>query len=318
MIVHIEASYKKILNMFDFEKSALINKKILLKMARRGEKKPNTKIPIGSRLHSYTYHKSYCYDKEFTNNLKKIRPDWFITQYQIANNKKKQLIKMAKDGEKRPSKRTHPLGASLGTYVNKSQRGSYDPKFTKEIKKIRPDWFFPQTKLANQKKKELISLAKSGKPRPRFKTKLGQFLGERTTKKEYKNSDFNKIIRKIRPDWFVTQAQTNKKKIIELAKSGRKKPNQKTKFGMHYYSYLRNNENFKKTLMNIRPDWFISRSEIVQMKKKKLLEMAKNGEKRPYDNLGSCLSNYVGKGSGTYDAIFTKKIKKLRPDWFQK
>ena len=34
--------------------------------------------------------------------------------------------------------------------------------------------------------------------------------------------------------------------------------------------------------------------------------------------LGTALANYICKSSGTYDPVFDKKIRELRPDWFEK
>jgi chorismate mutase len=52
--------------------------------------------------------------------------------------------------------------------------------------------------------------------------------------------------------------------------------------------------------------------------KKLLLEMAENGKDKPHykSKLGKALSCYTLKCSRSYDDVFTKKIKKLRPDWF--
>jgi hypothetical protein len=297
------------------------NKKILIAIAKKGDKKPKIKTSIGGKLYSYTYINSDCYDQDFTQHIKSIRPDWLVTQYDVAKQKKEKLLEMAKNGEPRPNKKNHSLGASLGTYTNKSQRGSYDPGFDKKIRKIRPDWFVPQTEKVNIKKNKLLELAKSGKPRPKYNTELGRFLGERTTKKRMLNDSFTKEIKKLRPDWFVTKAQLNKEKLIELAKNGAKRPNQKTEMGILFYSYIRRPSNceFKKALKKLRPDWFVSRSEIANMKKKELIKIAKNGVKRPYGtSLGSCLCNYVGKFSGTYDPEFSRIVRKLRPDWFKK
>lgn len=320
----VNSNYKTICALFNFSKAQVesssdINKKNLIRMAKRGDKKPNIRTKIGSRLYSYIYKNSDCYDEQFTNKLKKIRPDWVLSQYEIANEKKKQLLEIAKRGKPRPKKHNHPLGANLGSYINKSQGLCYDPFFTKSLKKLRPDWFISQSEIANKKKQKLLEMAKKGKPRPKFKTELGRFLGEQTTKKRSKNEKFSKEIRRLRPDWFVTNAELNRQKLLKIAKSGAKKPVQKkTRMGMLLRSYIRNNTEFKKKLKKIRPDWFVSRSDIANMKKKKLLLMAKKGYKRKYDALGQCLCNYIAKGTKTYDPVFTRTIKKLRPDWFRK
>ena len=66
-----------------------------------------------------------------------------------------------------------------------------------------------------------------------------------------------------------------------------------------------------------RPDWF---EDTAQTKKYQLIEMAKNGEKRPTKkncSLGGALVNYTYTKSCSYDPIFDQYIRELRPDWFK-
>ena len=54
-------------------------------------------------------------------------------------------------------------------------------------------------------------------------------------------------------------------------------------------------------------------------KKIKLIELAdKKGEKRPSNKttLGIALASYTSKKGKSYDADFTIKIKKMKPEWF--
>jgi hypothetical protein len=80
------------------------------------------------------------YDAKFHKKMKKLRPDWFLSQSEVADQKKKQLIKMAKNGENRPSHDKTRLGQALSNYTRKSSH-VYDPVFDKTIRKLRPDWF---------------------------------------------------------------------------------------------------------------------------------------------------------------------------------
>lgn len=54
-------------------------------------------------------------------------------------------------------------------------------------------------------------------------------------------------------------------------------------------------------------------------KKNKLIEMAKNGEKKPSSKtkLYQSLAGYTNKKSPVFDAIFYNKIKNIRDDWFK-
>lgn len=120
--------------------SSAQKKQTLLGMAKKGTPRPSQKTKIGRALSEYTKPSSVMYDAKFHNKMKKLRPDWFLTQTDIANQKKKELIKMAKNGRKRPSHDKTRLGQALSNYTRKSS-AVYDPVFDKIIRKIAPHWF---------------------------------------------------------------------------------------------------------------------------------------------------------------------------------
>ncbi len=112
---------------------------------------------------------------------------------------KAQLIKLAKDGCRKP-KSTHPLYGKLTEYINEG-RSSFDPAFTKEIKRLAPSWFENK---ADLKKAELLTMAKAGMKRPnQRKHPLGYTLDSYT--KESSNSfdaEFLAKLMKLAPSWF--------------------------------------------------------------------------------------------------------------------
>jgi hypothetical protein len=238
------------------------------------------------------------------------------------NTKKQELLDLAKSGADKP-KRTTKLRQTLFNYTKSSQL-SYDPEFTKQIKTLRPDWFVGQSDLANTKKQELLDLAKSGADKPSQKTKLGKTLPNYTVESSGSyDPEFTKQIKTLRPDWFENTANTKKQELLELARSGADKPSQKTKLGQALCSYTIETQRcydpeFTKKIKAIRPDWFISKSDLANTKKQELLETAKNGKVKPHysTKLGSAFRNYTGERSGCYDPKFTKQIKAIRPDWF--
>jgi hypothetical protein len=175
-------------------------KQDLISMAKNGENRPGQKTKLGAVLCSYTNksHGSYC--PKFDKTIRKLRPDWFVLQTQIADQVRQKLIKMAKNGEPRPNQNTK-LGRDLCNYLSKSSF-CYCPIFDKNIRKLAPAWFVSKTQIANKKKQELIRIAKNGKPRPNQKTKLGMALSSYTCKSCCYCPIFDKIIRKLRPDWF--------------------------------------------------------------------------------------------------------------------
>lgn len=304
-------------------------KQQLLEMARNGELRPNKrKHPLGQVLGFYTNPNSECYDVEFDNQIRKLRPDWFIFRSDVANQKKQQFLEMACNGESRPHYTKHPLGYVLYSYTN-PKRESYDPEFDKQIRKLRPDWFISIYEIADHKKQQLLEMARNGEPRPNQKQPLGVVLSFYTNpKNESYNDEFDKQIRKLRPDWFVSPSDgviQNKQQLLEMAHNGEPRPNKKHPLGNVLGFYTNPNSKsydaeFDKQIRNLRPDWFVSPSDGVNQKKQQILEMARNGEPRPSKKhpLGKVLGCYINPNNSMYDPEFDEQIRKLRPDWFKK
>jgi hypothetical protein len=302
-------------------------KKQLLEMAKNGEPKPiPNKHPLGHMIHAYTRVSHESFDPEFANKIKRIRPDWFVTPSEGARKNKKQLLEMARNGSPKPIYDKHPLGERFGEYVNEN-KSSFDPEFTKEIKKLRPEWFISKSDIAKEKKKQLLEMAKNGDSKPiPDKHPLGQVLGCYTNpNSQTYDKEFSEEIRLLRSDWFVNTASENKKQLLEMAKNGEPKPvYKKHPLGQVFGCYANSNRRsfdpeFFKEIKKVRPDWLIGKSDIIDEKKKQLLEMAKNGEPRPVYKkhpLATSLFHYTNPNSQTYDPEFDKKIRRLAPDWF--
>ena len=257
---------------------------------------------------------------EVKNNYKSILKHFdFNESISSIVYKKQKLIEIAKSGKAKPTTKTK-LGKVLSNYTNKASL-TYDANFDKTIRKIAPNWFISTSQIM---KDNLIEMAINEKPKPSRKTKMGRALSEYTKKSSRCfDNDFDKTIRKLAPNWFISTSQIMKDKLIEIAKNGESRPTQKTKFGRCLSDYTKKSSrcfdaNFYKTISKLRPDWFLSQKEGASQKKKKLIEMAKNGDKRPSfeTKIGQALSNYTRESSFVYDIVFDKTIRKLRPDWF--
>jgi hypothetical protein len=122
-------------------------KKILLDMAAAGAKKPSAydidnedMRKLAGSLSNYISPTSASFDAEFTENLRHIRPDWFVRSSVL---KKERLIELAMAGADRPSisskdRELRCLATSLANYACKS---SPDKEFAEKIHNLRPDWF---------------------------------------------------------------------------------------------------------------------------------------------------------------------------------
>jgi hypothetical protein len=185
-------------------RSSQNKKEKLLKLAAQGKSRPNSKKEvIGRNLTNYTSTLSSVYDPIFTQKIKSIAPHWFTNRTDIANQKKKTLIQIAKNGEKRPNSRKHPLGNNLHRYTKQSSK-YYDPIFTNKIKSIAPHWFIPRSNNADNNKKQLIQMAKNKEPRPSNRIDdLGKALNRYTTKSSTSYDPiFTKKIKSLTPHWF--------------------------------------------------------------------------------------------------------------------
>jgi hypothetical protein len=207
----------------------------------------------------YKINRHYRYLCEIAWNIKKNKS--------IEN--KRVLLEMAKRGEGKPNKK-HKLGAALSSYIMKSQ-GSYDSEFTDKLKELRPDWF---EDTAKTNKDLIIEMARNGESKPHWKKhKLGGVFSSYISESNSSfDLEFTNVIKELRPDWFEDTSKTNKDLIIEMAKRGEGRPNQKKhKLGAALSNY--NNEKggsfdseFTDKLKELVPDWF----EDTQEKQKRI------------------------------------------------
>lgn len=289
--------------------SAAEKKETLLKLAQNGQKRPSQSSALGQALINYTFESSSSYDDLFTKKIKKIAPHWFMT---ITELNKIRFIKMAKKGMAKPKSGTSDNN-NLNYYLKK------DAEFRAIIKKYSPNWI-PLT--SNQIRKkceiEIEKLARSGIPTPPVSTKVGAII----SKYKRENKKFMAKIKKIRPDWFLTQADKvneKKKKILELIKiKDSKKPEYLYLFtDKHSWSF---DPKLNLIVRKARPEWFMSKKILIAYEnKKKLIELAKKGAKRPNQKrtkLGSALTTYTSKYSSCYDPKFDKEIRRIAPHWF--
>lgn len=305
------------------EKSPKINKSKLIEIAKNGDPRPNQKKhPLGIVLNNYICKNGGSYDPIFDAKIRKLAPHWFANHVKMNKDK---IFEMAKNGEPRPNAK-NSLGSVFRNYMNKSN-SSYDPIFTEKIRKLAPHWFTNQVEL---NKLKLVQMAKKGVGRPtKSKSPLGHLLCNYTNQNnQCFDSSFNKTIRELAPSWFVVTKDVNKQKLIDIAKKGENRPNQKKNpLGGLLSSYickksLSYDPVFDKKIRKLAPHWFKSKSEIASQKKQILIAMARGGEPRPHSKkhpLGAVFNNYISKGiGGCHDPVFTKKIRKLAPHWFRK
>ncbi len=238
-----------------FVNPATAKKEELLELAKNGEPKPYCKSKLGHALKSYTSKCNTSYDLDFDKQIRELAPGWIYVNPSIAN--KKELLKLAKDGRSRPNCQKCKLGRRLTDYTNKLC-SSYNAAFDKEIRELRPDWFVNP---ADEKREELLKIAKSGGPKPQPRTKIWTALSNYTNKSGSYNLAFDKEIRELRPDWFINTADEKKKEFLKLAKTGKPKPNGRSRLGQSLSSYTNKNNDahdpiFDKEIRELRPQWF--------------------------------------------------------------
>jgi hypothetical protein len=174
-------------------------------------------------------------------------------------NTKSILLAIAECGSPRPHYATS-LYIMLCSFTNKNNI-QYDKDFNDKIRSTRPEWFVPRTRKSEVKKNKLLSLAKNKKPRPTHKDKLYRELCDYTNKNNTSyDEDFDKKIRKLRPDWFYTRsdiAKINKIKILNL----KIKPKRSNKLGIALKNYISKSSQaydpyFTRQVRILKPNWF--------------------------------------------------------------
>jgi hypothetical protein len=229
----------------------------LLTMARKKTSRPNQKTKLGMSLSSYTQKKSGCYDPEFDREVRRLAPHWFVTRSEMADQKKLKIIKIASKKLPKPSLKTE-IGKAFCIYTLKTS-DCYDPKFTKHIKKISPNWF---VKTSDHNKRQLICMAGKKMLKPKINTKLGMRLYSYTKKtSRCYDAEFTKQIKRLMPNWLVRTSETNKRQLLKMARSKMAKPPTKTKLEHAFYNYTIKTSKtydpaFTKQIKKLAPHWF--------------------------------------------------------------
>lgn len=175
----------------------------------------------------------------------------------------------------------------------------------------------------DRKKKTLLEMARTGCPRPNRLNVLGQAFGNYTNRVSLAfDGDFLKEIERLAPVWIESRASVKKKALLLAASSGGPKTVLSAGLKTALINYTRQgaisfDEDFRKQISTMRPDWFDG-SWRTRDAKKSLLDMALSGASRPSIKTpeGSKLHSYIRVKSGAYDPVFASQIYELRPDWF--
>ena len=169
------------------------------------------------------------------------------------------------------------------------------------------------------RKTELLKMAENGEDKPNTNNYLYETFCYTRPSHNCFDPVFAEELRKIRPDWFEKSSDKNKAELMKMAKSGEDRPNIHNHLYGMLIAYTRPSCNcfdpaFAEELRKIRPEWF-QRKNQKNENMAKLLEIAKNGEKKPgtKHRLYSNLKNYL-----IIDPVFAEELRKIRPDWFEK
>lgn len=186
-------------------------KRELLLLAQKMEKKP--KREDNSLIHAFDRFcdpKQKAYDLQFYNQIKSINPDWFVKRSETSNNKKNALLLIARNGLSKPIAGKHVLGSYLKSILNKKQKG-YDSSFDKEIRELRPDWFFNGNKYCGKIEDFLLKCSIIEKVKENLNLSdlkdLGLLQSLRIFTQEGSSYDpiFSREIRKLRSSWFLKE-----------------------------------------------------------------------------------------------------------------
>jgi hypothetical protein len=226
------------------------------------------------------------------------------------------------------------LAGALAAYTTKGSI-SYDSEFDAEIRTMQPGWFKSRR---NDRRTILLALAAGGAPRPSSTSKninekrLGESFNNYVNAGPYRDAAFAHKIRKLAPDWFKDSATIKKRKLVEMASSGKPKPKKNSADcdeqilanalclycnSKHRTGY---DSNFETKIHQLAPQWFVKKRQPNEYKPQ-LLQLAANGADKPIRSTNKALACWFYKftclKSRHYDAIFTTKIKEVAPLWLE-
>ena len=120
-----------------------------------------------------------------------------------------------------------------------------------------------------ENKRQLLEMARNGKPRPDYNSKLGVALRCYTSRKSNSYDEvFDKHIRLTAQLWYKITVTEKKQQLLEMARAGKPRPScKKGKLGMalcHYTNKKSNSydEDFDKEIRRTAPHWFRASSQI--------------------------------------------------------
>ncbi|MCK9155110.1 MAG: helicase associated domain-containing protein [Paludibacteraceae bacterium] len=300
------------------------NKETLLKMAHCGDPMPRQKTKLGSILRRYTLVGSDSYDPIFANEISLANPDW-ITHFEIAKNRKKKLLEMAKLGFPRPRPNGKDELGNVFRQYTRENTNCFDEIFYQEIMKIRPEWLLSRKDLMTLRKNEIIKILGSGGDVKTLDKSLYTLFKKLTTHGKLIDEKFVEKIRSISPSLLPKKrvkrcgcsvSHSNFlliQEILKIANDGGDFPLNNPQI-MEFWNRNKYKPYFK-TIRFLRKDWFVKQSRSYK-NKQILLNMAISGLPRPSQKtkIGACLQNYL-RGE-QYDEEFVIEIKKNNPSWF--
>lgn len=241
-----------------------------------------------------------------------------LFNFSNADIHKQILIKMAKNGEDRPTYKTK-IGKLLCNYLKR------DKKFRSIIEKTRPDWLLSGSDLTKQK---LIEMCKNGKKKPSIRTKLGRkFYRYAIEKRSCFDINFKKTIKSINSAWIETRGEKslkNKQNLIKLLKNNKHKNiSNCSKLRSLLYFHLRNDKNFREEVykLNSNLSFFVrdkTKKPRTFIKKSRLEKLLKSKKPRSFFSKSEqkAIYRYTKVGGSSFDINFLKIFKKYAKDWF--
>jgi hypothetical protein len=247
--------------------------------------------------------------------------------------KKAELLKLAQDGAPRPS--GSKLDDALCRYLSVNC-DEYDAVFAKQIREAAPKWF---TDKVADKQRELLRLARTGTPRPSFRShdKYERVLA--TALMHYMNparqgydAKFAVMIKEEAPHWIPKERMRAKKaELLQAAQSGQfqKRPSVRAaknpterRLARSLRMYTDKSSKCYDAELSARiralaPNWF-DWSERVAARREALIKYARSGAERPRWNADPAMRSLVCtlQHAQVRDPNLLRKLHKLRPDWF--
>lgn len=165
--------------------------------------KPSHDTPLGRAFSRYTVKASQQFEPAFYRIAKRARPEWFNSNQDRMIERRLLIMRYARDLTNHKPQPPHPMATSFRCLTNDTCK-TFDPIFTRELCKVRPEWFTDckqHTEAAKTSFRDMMSDS-AATPLDDHHGLATTFLRLTTPGAAGYDAGFHRVVKARRPDWL--------------------------------------------------------------------------------------------------------------------